>query len=183
MPPEAPDAPPLAPEAPPLDAPPLADPLDEPDVPPVAPAPCPDEPVVPEVPAPVVPPPVPLPLSLLPPPLFERVLRPGTVDVPEFVLLGLLLRTQSARAVPVSPAHEALGVVFESLCKQSESAVPVNPAHAFDGLAVLVPVVADGDVVDIDEDVSAANAAPVAASDVAKMSEFSFHNFINPSET
>jgi hypothetical protein len=73
-------------------------PLDELDVPPVAPL---DEPVpavpaplvpAPVVPAPVVPPPVPLPL--LPPPLLGFVDGPvpaagGTDDIPEFVLLGL----------------------------------------------------------------------------------------------
>jgi hypothetical protein len=184
VPPLAPPVPPLAPPVPPLapPVPPPAVPPDAPDVPPLDAPPLVDPLAAPEVP-PVVPPPVPLPLSALPPPLLERVVRPGTVEMPEFVLLGLLLRTQSARAVPVRPAHDAFGVLFELLCRQSASAVPVIPAQLLDGLAVLVPVEVDGDVVDIDDDVSAAKAAPAAASDVAKTSAFIFHNFIDPSET
>ena len=72
------------------------DELDAPDVPLDDPVPAVPAPLVPApvVPAPVVPPPVPLPLSLLPPPLLGLVdgLVPaagGTVDNPEFVLLGL----------------------------------------------------------------------------------------------
>ena len=77
-----------APPAAPGGFPPVA-PLDDPV--PAVPAPLVPAPVVP---APVVPPPVPLPLSLLPPPLLGLVdgLVPaagGTVDNPEFVLLGL----------------------------------------------------------------------------------------------
>jgi len=124
-PPDAPPAaPPFAPDAP--DAPPDA-PEVPPDVPADAPVPAVPDPVVPAVPAPVVPapvapPPVPLPLSLFPPPL-ERV-RDGTVAMPELALLGLFARTQSARAVPVISAHDALGVVALS-CRQSDNAVPV----------------------------------------------------------
>ena len=92
--------PPMPPLALPVPPPSLPDvPLDELDAPdeplddpvPAVPAPLVPAPVVP---APVVPPPVPLPLSLLPPPLLGLVdgLVPaagGTVDNPEFVLLGL----------------------------------------------------------------------------------------------
>jgi len=161
-------------------------PLDDPEAPPDVPAeaPVPVVPVVPVVPAPVVPPPVPLPLSLLPPPAFERA-RAGTVVLPELMLLGLLLRTQSARAVPVIPAHDALGVVVRLLRRQSESAVPVMPVQALVVSCELVPVAldVDDDVVPrgIDDvpDVDVwASAAPVAASDVARMSVFNFHNFI-----
>ena len=94
--------PPMPPLALPVPPPSLPDvPLDEldaPDVPLDDPVPAVPAPLVPApvVPAPVVPPPVPLPLSLLPPPLLGLVdgLVPaagGTVDNPEFVLLGLCL--------------------------------------------------------------------------------------------
>ena len=176
---------------------------------------------MPEVPAPVVPPPVPLPLSLLPPPLLERVrAEPVLVEFGLFVLLGLLLVTQSARAVPVRPAQDALGVVLLSR-KQSDNAVPVMPAHApaavpvvpvavddgevdgvadipdvpvalddgeVDGVADIpdVPVaVDDGEVdgvADVPDVVDCANTAPLAARDVATMSVFNFHNFIEPPE-
>jgi hypothetical protein len=76
------------PVPPPLELP-VPPPLDDPV--PAVPAPLVPAPVVP---APVVPPPVPLPLSLLPPPLLGFVDgripgAGGTVDIPEFVLLGL----------------------------------------------------------------------------------------------
>ena len=160
-----PDVPPEAP----LDAP----PLDEPDVPPEVPAaaPVPDVPA-PVVPSPAVPEPVVPPLVLLPPSLPAppapgavdgRVPRVGgTDDRPEFVLLGLLLRTQSARAVPVRPAHDALGVSVE-----------------------LAPLDVDGDVLGVDDvpDVDdCANAAPAATNDAARTSVFNFCNFIEPPE-
>jgi hypothetical protein len=78
--------------------------------------------------------------------------------MPELVLLGLLLRTQSARAVPVNPAQDALGVVDDD--------------------EVVDPLGID-DVPDVDDCAS----APVAASDVARMSVFNFHNFIKPPKT
>jgi len=158
-----PDAPPEAP----LDAP----PLDEPDVPPEVPADAP----VPDVPAPVVPSPAvpapvalplaPLPLSLLPPPapgaVDGRVPRiGGTDDRPEFVLLGLLLRTQSARAVPVRPAHDALGVLVD-----------------------LIPVDVDDDVLGVDDVPyvdDCANAALAATNDVARTSVFNCQDVIVP---
>ena len=166
------DAPPEAP----LDAPPLDEPDALPEVPPDAPVPDVPAPVVPSpaVPAPVVPPPVPLPLSLLPPlapgAVDGRVARAGgTDDRPEFVLLGLLLRTQAARAVPLRPAHVALGVSVE-----------------------LVPLDIDDEVLGVDDDAlgvddvpyvdDCANAAPAATNDIARTSVFNFHNFIEPPE-
>jgi len=161
-----PDVPPEAP----LDAP-L---LDEPDVPPDVPAdaPVPDVPP-PVVPSPAVPPLVVPPLVPLAPSLPAPLLAPGVVDgrvprvggtddIPEFVLLGLLLRTQSARAVPVRPAHDALGVSVE-----------------------LAPLDVDGDVLGVDDvpDVDdCANAAPAATNDAARTSVFNFCNFIEPPE-
>ena len=155
---------------PPPDVPPEAPldelPLDEPDLPPAAPAdaPVPDVPA-PVVPSPVVPPLAPLVPSLPAPPgaVDGRVPRAGgTDDIPEFVLLGLLLRTQSARAVPVRPAHDALGVSVE-----------------------LAPLDVDGDVLGVDDvpDVDdCANAAPAATNDAARTSVFNFCNFIEPPE-
>ncbi len=155
-------------------------PLDEPDGPPVAPL---DDPVpavpaplvpAPVVPAPVVPPPVPLPLSLLPPPLLGFVDgrvpgAGGTVDIPEFVLLGLEPRTQSARAVPVRPAHAALGelLLFALLLLVS---VDVDVPDDVDGLVVV-------DVPDVD---ACPSAAPAAANDVATTSVLNFQSFIDP---
>ena len=156
---------------PPPDAPPEAPldalPLDEPDVPPEVPADAP----VPDVPAPVVPSPVVPPLAPLVPSLPAapgavdgRVPRAGgTDDIPEFVLLGLLLRTQSARAVPVRPAHDALGGVSDELA----------------------PPDVDGDVLGVDgvADVDdCANAALAATNDATRTSVFNFCNFIEPPE-
>jgi hypothetical protein len=163
---------------PPPDAP-LDAPLDEPDVPPEVPAdaPFPDvpDPVVPPpvVPAPVVPPPVSLPLSLPPPApgaVDGRVPRVGgTDDRPEFVLLGLLLRTQSARAVPVRPAHDALGASVEL--------IPLDVDDEVLGVDDVVLGVDDVPYVD-----DCANAAPAATNDAARTSVFNFRNVIEPPE-
>ena len=171
VPPPVPPPVPLLPPIPPPSPPEV--PLDEPDVPPVVPL---DDPVpavpAPLVPAPVVPPPVPL--SLLPPPLLGFVdgrvpAAGGTVDSPEFVLLGLLLRTQSARSVPVSPAHAALGelALFALLLLVS---VDVDAPDDVDG-AVIV------DVPDVDD---CPIAAPAAINDVARTSVLNFQSFIEP---
>jgi len=93
----------------------------------------------------------------------------GTVDSPEFVLLGLLLRTQSARSVPVSPAHAALGelALFALLLLVS---VDVDAPDDVDG-AVIV------DVPDVDD---CPIAAPAAINDVARTSVLNFQSFIEP---
>jgi hypothetical protein len=170
---ELPVPPPSLPDVP-LDEPdvPLVDPLDDPV--PAVPAPLVPAPVVP---APVVPPPVPLPLSLLPPPLLGLVdgrvpAAGGTVDNPEFVLLGLWLRTQSARAVPVSPAHAALGELLLSVLLLFVS-VDVDAPNDVDG-AVIV------DVPDVDDCPSAALAA---TNDVARTIVLNCQSFIDPPNT
>src|SRR5439155_22879986 len=79
------------------------------------------------------------------------------------VLVGLLLRTQSARAVPVRPAHDALGGVSDELA----------------------PPDVDGDVLGVDgvADVDdCANAALAATNDATRTSVFNFCNFIEPPE-
>ena len=82
--------------------------------------------------------------------------------MPEFVEPGLWLRTQSARAVPVRPAHAALGAL---LLRSVGAGAPAD---------------VDGDVV---ADMPAADACPIAAAatiDVATTNVFNFQTFIKP---